>query len=84
MATGESMACLNHLLCIAAKPCAKLDANGVDWYRLVGEAAPALESRHDHGLPTRAAPATQQLSGRARPAPWTSNTSTPSARCSPT
>jgi hypothetical protein len=33
MATGESLACLNHLLCRGEASC-ELDAAGVAWYRL--------------------------------------------------
>jgi glyoxylase-like metal-dependent hydrolase (beta-lactamase superfamily II) len=40
MATGESMACLNHLL-HRGEAVREADANGVDWYRLLGEAAPS-------------------------------------------
>ena len=40
MATGESMACLNHLL-HRGEAVREADAKGVDWYRLVGEVTPA-------------------------------------------
>ena len=39
MATGESLACLNHLLCRGEVSC-ELDASGVAWYRLLDAAVP--------------------------------------------
>ena len=39
MATGEAVACLNHLL-HRGEAVRGPDAHGVDWYRLVGNAEP--------------------------------------------